>query len=161
MISERGSFYIKNDRYGDVRLNAMLDAYSAGKTSTQELDNAAKIGMHKLAAKIGFDSEKRFTEFALKSEKIKSVRKSSINDDTYKGIDKWISFDEKLNLPTLPVQVKSSEFGVEEFRKTKQYKNMNEKIIVINCGPKVSKKKFYKQLNSETGRIRKLLNEQR
>lgn len=159
MIPERGSFYLKKDRYRDARLNAMLDAYSAGRTSTQELENAAKVIMRKITARIGFDSEKRFTEFALNSEKIKTVRKSSINDDAYKGIDNWVSFDEKLNLPTLPVQIKSSDNGVEEFRKTRQYKNLDEKIIVINCGPKVDKKKFYKQLNSETRRIRKILDE--
>lgn len=159
MIPERGSFYLKKDRYRDARLNAMLDAYSAGRTSTQELENAAKVIMRKITARIGFDSEKRFTEFALNSEKIKTVRKSSINDDAYKGIDNWVSFDEKLNLPTLPVQIKSSDDGVKEFRKTRQYKNLDEKIIVINCGPKVDKKKFYKQLNSETRRIRKILDE--
>lgn len=159
MIPERGSFYLKKDRYRDARLNAMLDAYSAGRTSTQELENAAKVIMRKITARIGFDSEKRFTEFALNSEKIKTVRKSSINDDAYKGIDNWVSFDEKLNLPTLPVQIKSSDDGVKEFRKTRRYKNLNEKIIVINCGPKVDKKKFYKQLNSETRRIRKILDE--
>lgn len=159
MIPERGGFYLKKDRYRDARLNAMLDAYSAGRTSTQELENAAKVIMRKITARIGFDSEKRFTEFALNSEKIKTVRKSSINDDAYKGIDNWVSFDEKLNLPTLPVQIKSSDNGVEEFRKTRQYKNLDEKIIVINCGPKVDKKKFYKQLNSETRRIRKILDE--
>lgn len=159
MIPERGGFYLKKDRYRDARLNAMLDAYSAGRTSTQEMENAAKVIMRKITARIGFDSEKRFTEFALNSEKIKTVRKSSINDDAYKGIDEWVSFDEKLNLPTLPVQIKSSDDGVKEFRKTRQYKNLDEKIIVINCGPKVDKKKFYKQLNSETGRIRKILDE--
>ena len=159
MMPERGGFYAKKDRYRDARLNAMLDAYSAGRTSTQELENAAKVVMRKITARIGLDSERRFTELALNSEKIKSVRKSSINDDAYKGIDEWVSFDEKLNLPTLPVQIKSSDSAVEEFRKTKQYKNLDEKIIVINCGPRVSKKKFYKQLNSETGRIRKILDE--
>ena len=128
MIPERGGFYVKKDRYRDARLNAMLDAYSAGRTSTQELENAAKVTMRKIVIQIGLDSERRFTEFALNSEKIKSVRKSSIDDDIYKGIDEWVSFNEKLNLPTLPVQIKSSDLGVEKFRKTKQYKNMNEKI---------------------------------
>ncbi len=158
MNLERGGFYTKNDRYRDARLNAMLDAYSAGRTSTQDLENAAGIAMHRIAARIGFRSEKRFKEFALNSEQIKSVMKSSINDDAYGGIDNWVSFNERLNLPTLPVQIKSSDSGVREFRKTKQYKNLNEMVIVINCGPKVTKKKFYKQLNSETGRIRKILN---
>lgn len=159
MTPERGGFYLKKDRYRDARLNAMLDAYSAGRTSTQELEDAAKVVMRKITARIGFDSEKKFTKFALNSEKIKILRKSSINDDAYKGIDNWVSFDEKLNLPTLPVQIKSSDDGVKEFRKTRRYKNLNEKIIVINCGPKVDKKKFYKQLNSETRRIRKILDE--
>ncbi|EKE12436.1 MAG: hypothetical protein ACD_13C00219G0006 [uncultured bacterium] len=158
MTLERGGFYTKNDRYRDARLNAMLDAYSAGRTSTQELENAAGIAMRKIAAKTGFDSEKRFTKFALHSEQIKSVTKSSINDDAYKGIDNWVSFNERLNMPTLPVQIKSSDGGVREFRKTKQYKNLNEMVIVINCGPRVTKKKFCKQLYSETGRIRKILN---
>jgi len=158
MTLERGGFYTKNDRYRDARLNAMLDAYSAGKTSTQELENAAGIAMRKIAAKIGFDSEKRFTKFALHSKQIKSVMKSSINDDAYKGIDNWISFNEKSNLPTLPVQIKSSDSGVEKFRKTKKYKDLNEIVIVVNCGPRVTKKKFYKQLNSETERIQKILN---
>lgn len=158
MISERSGFYTKRTRISEARLNFMLDAYSAGKTSPQELEAAARGITNRIAARVGKRAEDKFTEFALSLNKVKALRNASINDDVFQGIDKWISFNDELGIPTLPVQIKSSEKGVKEYKKTRQFKNLNEAVIVINCSYKVTKDYFGKQLESETRRILKILN---
>lgn len=156
MISERSGFYTKKTRLSEARLNFMLDAYSAGKTSPQELEEAARGITNRITSKIGKKAEDKFTEFALRSDKIRSLRNASINDDVFQGIDKWVSFNDELGIPTLPVQIKSSEKGVKEYKSTRQFEKLNGAVIVINCSYKVTKDYFEKQLESETRRILKI-----
>jgi hypothetical protein len=161
MQRENGSFYFRGlNFYSNARLDAMLDTFTSGKCNSDDLEKAALHAEHKIGAIVGEESEKRFVNFCDKYVYTASTRDSTKEEDQEKGIDCWVNFDSILNLPELPVQIKSSDKRVENFLKTKQYDKLGGKIIVINCGPGIDQKIFNSRLTTEIKRIKKLLSEE-
>lgn len=157
----------RRNRFAEARLSGMLKAQSEGKTSNEELEAAAKNAEQKEIGRIGAKSEKMFAEFASKSAIIKSVINPNPWDDAHDAIDQWVVLIDGFNLPPLPVQIKSSETGVNVFKKgdlnknikpNRSFTNLDGLMIVVNCGPSVKKQEdFNGQLMREAGRIVRIL----
>lgn len=156
---KRGSFYSHiKDPCSAGRVQAMLDALSRGIRSPEGLLEAAEKANEKLTKEVGNRSEENFISFAFQTKEVEFARKASSKDDLQNGIDAWVEFKPYMNLSPLPVQVKSSKKGVDEFRKSEKYKLLNEMVIVINCGHRIGKRLFQKQFRLETKRIRGIIN---
>jgi hypothetical protein len=153
------------DVFGRARQEAVLDKIheTAGTASAQVLDQVARKAEGRAIEKMGEESERRFVAYAKRTDIVKFVRNASPQDDVFRGIDKWVTLSEDLELPELPVQVKSS------FRDVRLYKygdpntgrkpdpaftHLNGIEIVLNCGRAVNPKNFKKQLHEEIRRIR-------
>lgn len=161
MRRENGSFYLRSiNSYSSARIDAMLDTLAQGKGNYDDLERAALHAEHKVGAIVGQESEKRFVSFCTRYVYTTSTRDSTKEEDQEKGIDCWVNFDTILNLPELPVQIKSSDKRVQDFMKTKQYSKLGGKIIVINCGPFIDQKTFNNRLTAEIKRIKKLIDEE-
>jgi hypothetical protein len=158
-MKEREGYYsLYNDKYSHIRLEAMLDAQARGKTSVKDLDMAAALAMRILTDKKGKESEDKFKKMADSYNFIKTVRMASPIDDVFNGIDAWMTFSKKSRLPALPAQIKSSYTGVEEFKETKKFKNLNGMIFVLNCARHITNSQFREQFELEVARIRTILN---
>jgi hypothetical protein len=92
---------------------------------------------------------------------VESVEKPTRREDMDRGIDFWLNFKYHENYPwlkgtKLPVQVKSSETGVKEFRNDQKYLSLGKKVVVIYACEGISKTNFKKQFISELSRIHNL-----
>lgn len=158
MEIDRGSYYsVVKDRFSRARVQAILTAYSNGVRDPDGLIEAAQNKQREIGITIGIRSENRFDRLALQMPIVKSVRNASPINDAYDGIDKWVEFTPNVNLPPLPVQVKSSDKRVEKYKESREFIALCGMEIVINCGPKISKEEFRKQFNSEVQRIKKII----
>ncbi len=158
-IEGRGTYYAySKDKLSKYRVDAMLDAYSQGKTTPLDLDRVRKLKQNHMTDIIGMNAEVNFLNYASDSRIISEVRKSSIDNDVYAGFDFWIKFQDYIGLPSLPVQVKSSKERAEKFKESKKFLDVGGLVIVLNCGQKIkTKRSFELQLNKEVNRIRALI----
>ncbi|MCX6704829.1 MAG: hypothetical protein NT162_00620 [Candidatus Woesebacteria bacterium] len=159
----------KERRYGrdvfrESREREMLRVLSetGGLATAEQMEEARRRGNTKAIERVGNRSEKAFDEFAFRSCIIKSVINPGPLSDVYDAIDRWILFVDGFNLPPLPVQIKSSQRGVQEFkqgnpnqniRPNYSFKKLHGLILVLNCGPSSNLDIFDKQLRVEAGRI--------
>lgn len=155
----RGTYYaFSKDKLSKYRVDAMLDAYSKGTTAPVDLDRVRKLKQNHMTDIIGMNTEVNFLNYASDCRIISEVRKSSIDNDIYAGFDFWIKFQDYLDLPSLPVQVKSSMERVEKFKVSRRFQDVGGLVIVLNCGQKIkTKRSFELQLNKEVNRIRTLI----
>jgi len=125
-------------RIKEARLNAIFDSYEAGERSPKNLLKAAKNAQKETAFKIGAESEMNFRKYASRLAVIKAVRHSSERADTKGKIDYWVTVDwEKYtSLPiVLPVQIKSNDDQVRDFKNSDRYHKFQGKILVLNTNP--------------------------
>lgn len=152
-----GYYYKKPDNISRARLDAILEAYSSGEKDPDNLADVARSAERLAASSLGKKTEERFANIVKSIKVVDYVRHSLVKSDQEYGIDFWISFEPESKLPELPVQVKSSNTGVAKFRKTKEYKQLDEKVIVVNCGPHARKKIVMRNLMKEIDRIKQIL----
>jgi len=158
----------ERDRFGVARREAILDelTVTGGKASNKDLDQAARKAELAAIEKVGIESESRFDSFSARFRTISSVRPPTPEEDTYRKIDRWVTFKEELSLPEWPVQIKSSyrdarlfKFGDPNTNKKPDpgFISLHGLIIVINCGPSVKYKSFRRQAYQEITRIKSIL----
>jgi hypothetical protein len=149
----------------DVGRLAMLRAKSGGAISPKRLASIAAETEKLFTNIIGKESGKSFDIYANLTQLIKKDSEADTRGSLLK-IDRWISLDPDLNLPILPVQIKSSFGGVDIFKKGDKKRNikpnrtftsLNGVIIVINCGPSITLTSFQHQLCNEIGRIKTII----
>lgn len=148
---------IENGRFNDVGSKAISEAVAVGITDTSELEKIRENSIKQKIYQIGRETEDRFVGFIFEHPTISFVRISSHADDIEQGVDFWIKLNPKYGLPLLPVQVKSSRRDVKKFvNNDPKYLRAKEGIIVLNCGPSVTRQKLLKKLEAEILRVRQI-----
>ncbi len=161
-MKERGVF-------AQEKLNAMFNLIheTDGKAKGDDVIRAGEIALHKAIQRVGDNSEIRFTDYAKHLRIVKNVRDSTPDEDVYDGIDKWILFQPEFGLPELPVQIKSSGKDVSLFMNgdpkkgilpDPNYTKAKGIMVVVYCGTSIEKIDLKRQLNCESRRIKRLLN---
>ncbi len=152
---------------GRERHMAILDAIRRGDRTPDQLSSAINSVNKKNNLWTGFGSEVHFDKHVTTwcGWLVKEVIKANHSQEAL-GIDRFIVL--KPNIPfiylvseVLPVQIKSSQALVEEFRADPRYKdNFSKKIIVINSNSDVSKSEFKDAFLKEIKRIYRLVEPQ-
>lgn len=145
-----------------ARLNAMFSAMDNGATSSEDILAAAKIAEKKVAMRIGNRSEMHFQDYAIKytGDVISSVKPSS-EQENHNKIDYWITVSNNKKFPLLagkilPVQIKSHDEDLTQFKNSQEFRdNFGKKIVSILVKPKTGRKKFRRRMLSELSRIQK------
>lgn len=140
-----------------VRIDAMLLAYGEGVRDSDELLERAREAEKKWRKKRGRASEKRFSELSREIPEVKEIHPASIKEDE-RGIDYWV----KLNDPEIPgileevpVQIKSSPTGTQEFKRRRKFSDLKGLVMVLNVGPKITRSGFIGQFERELTRVTK------
>ena len=148
---------IESGRFGDIGDRAVSMAVAAGISNTLDLEKIRDNSIKERIYQIGRDTEERFVNYVFEHHSISFVRTSSHADDIEQGVDFWIKLNPKYRLPLLPVQVKSSRRDVKKFiNNDPKYSKAREAILVLNCGPSVTKQKLLKELEDEIKRVREI-----
>ena len=137
-----------------VRIEAIFNALERNVKAAGELLAEADRAERRVAIKRGKRTEERFLRYVQTIPQVSDTRISSFEEDG-RGIDFWLSFINRVGLPTLPVQIKSSQKAVERFVKSKKYRDLGGRILVINTGPRVSRTKFKERFQAEVRRVRR------
>ncbi len=136
------------------RLDIIFGGLSQGKKADEiqdDLRRQARVSGREKGATTETEFKRRV--WAHLAWVVKDLRDSTPEEDMI-GADFFITMKEG---GTLPVQVKSSDPAVEEFRNDKRYTEVwGKRIIVINSAPYVSKDKFKDRFFRELHRIRRL-----
>lgn len=147
------------ERIKTIRLNAMLDTYSAGHTSSDELMAAANAKEREETDKLGRRSVANFVEISSKIPEIDRLKDSSQREDTEWHTDKWVILKQPLHGRTMfPVEIKSSDTGVDEFKKSSDFKR-NQILIVINSRKGRKEADIIREFREELKRVGEKLRE--
>lgn len=134
-----------------ARIDAILEALKEGIKDSEELIRRANKVEKQITDRRGTQTERRFKGYAKNIVIINSIRPSN-NDEEELGIDFWIAVQGFKK--ELPVQVKSSETGIENFRNSTKYIDLGKRIVVLNTGPRISIRRFETNLYHEIYRIK-------
>ncbi len=156
----------RQKRLDDARHSAIHEALVKGITNDGELTIIANKAELEFTNKLGRESEERFDEYIGKLDIVKNVFNPFGIEDMLLGIDRWIKFDDSLNLPILPVQIKSSNENVKTFIHGDPKKGIGANpafitfggfILVINTGESVDFDDFQYHLFKEVERVNRML----
>jgi hypothetical protein len=144
-----------------ARIEAMLAAFSSGTTSTEELSKAAKSAERKITDQKGLDSVKKFLTLSKKIAEIDYVRPATQKEDREWHTDMWIILKNPVaGRRLLPLEIKSSKTGVNEFKNSSDFKR-NPFCIVINSNMRRKDNSIITDFRRELERVSAELNARR
>jgi len=136
------------------RLGEIIELLHQNKTA-EDIYVALDKNDKRTNAKVGHQTESRFEHrmYAYFGFMVLNVNKSTNTEDK-EGVDYYVTLTSG---ERFPVQVKSSDTGVTNFKQDPRYtERFKKKIIVINSAHYISKSEFKKHFIKELVRIRGL-----
>lgn len=122
------SIYIEKER-----LDAMMDAYTnKGLKRADDLSREADKTERKITMSRGNNSVFVFMQISRKISIVDKLVPATKTEDMDFGTDLWVCLNRDQPVRMLPVQIKSSKPGVDEFKNSNVFKRQNGKIIVVN-----------------------------
>ncbi|QQG41345.1 MAG: hypothetical protein HYV90_04255 [Candidatus Woesebacteria bacterium] len=139
-----------------ARVNAMIGALSDG-ANADDLQSAANMAERRITDKKGRQSESNFVRISKKIPEIKQIDPGTSRENREWNTDFWIVFREPIHgRKMLPLEVKSSDFGVREVKNGKDFKR-NELVLVVNSGKRRQDAEIIKDFREELNRVSALL----
>lgn len=147
------------ERIRTIRLDAMLQALSDGRTSYEELSAAANAKEREETDRLGRRSVANFVEVSRKIPEIDRLKNGTDREDTEWHTDMWVILDKPLyGRVMFPVEIKSSDTGVSEFKKSSDFKR-NQILIVINSRKGRKEADIIREFREELKRVADRLKE--
>ena len=147
----------RRNGFEDVKIAAISKAKDEGISDPRELEKIGEDAKRHEIYRIGIESEIRFQDYTAQLKHVRYTLDGTHEEDIEKGIDFWITHENDMRLPDLPVQIKSSKGDAEAFRNDYRYLERDGMMFVFNTGPSVTFGNFKNQYDKEVARIRKLL----
>ena len=139
-----------------ARINAKIEAFTNG-VKPQDLDAEADKVERRITDKKGRQSESNFVRISKKIPEIKQIDPGTSRENREWNTDFWIVFREPIyGRKMLPLEVKSSDFGVHEVKNGKDFKR-NELVLVVNSGKRRQDAEIIKDFREELQRVSALL----
>jgi hypothetical protein len=140
-----------------VRLNAMLDAVGRGVTDGDELQKEADKAARRVTDRRGRGSVSKFESLVPKIESIREIADATEKEDREWATDKWVFLKKPIAGRTrLPLQIKSSPTGVDEFKNSQDFKK-RPFHLVVNSAKTRKDKEIIGDFEKELERVRKEL----
>lgn len=140
-----------------VRLNAMMDAVSRGVTAGDELQKEADKAARRVTDRRGRSSVSKFESLVSKIDSIREVTDATEKEDREWATDKWVFLKQPIGgRSRLPLQIKSSGTGVDEFKSSRDFKS-KPFYLVINSAKTRKDKEIIGDFNKELERVRREL----
>lgn len=115
-----------------VRIEAMFNAMGSGVKRTDDIIRQADHAETAVKLSRGKSSVYNFFDVSPKFGIVEKVFLSTQNEDMNFGTDAWMVLKPNHPFRILPVQIKSSDKGVCEFKNSSVYQRINELVIVLN-----------------------------
>ena len=140
------------------RLDVIFNGIANG-LSTQQIDDELKANKKEWQIKRGNESDSNANRLLLKCWGVQQVFEVT-DDENHSGADKWIHiYRPRWRMPDyLPVQVKSSTQGIQDFKDREKFQNYGGIIVLIDAHEHLSATKFKRQFNQEIRRINRRYN---